>query len=118
MMKQLESTEYFSEKQTTWKVVEHGVERKIFGYNRQAMLVKVRFKNGAIGRKHSHFHTQMTYIANGSFDVTIGEQTKTLTEGDSFYIPPNTEHGVVCTKAGMLIDFFSPVREDFLDEHL
>ena len=35
--------------------------------------------------------------------------------GDGVYIEPNLLHSAVCLKAGMLIDVFSPVREDFLD---
>ena len=34
--------------------------------------------------------------------------------GDSFYVHPNLEHGAVCRSAGVLIDVFSPMREDFL----
>ena len=32
----------------------------------------------------------------------------------SAYIPTNVIHGAVCLEAGVLIDTFSPVREDFL----
>jgi quercetin dioxygenase-like cupin family protein len=28
---------------------------------------------------------------------------------------PNVEHGAVCLSAGVLIDVFSPAREDFLE---
>ena len=56
----------------------------------------------------------MTYVESGSFDVTISGQTKTLVCGDSFYIPPNELHGAICTESGVLIDVFSPIREDFM----
>ena len=50
------------------------------------------------------------------FDVMVGGVEKRLGPGDSFYIEPNVEHGAVCRKAGVLIDAFSPAREDFLEE--
>jgi quercetin dioxygenase-like cupin family protein len=46
--------------------------------------------------------------------VQIGEMKKVLKAGDAFYIPPNSLHGVVCLEKGVLIDVFSPMREDFV----
>jgi quercetin dioxygenase-like cupin family protein len=38
--------------------------------------------------------------------------------GDAFYIPPNVIHGAVCLEAGVLIDVFSPMREDFIENKM
>ena len=84
------------------------------GYDDKIMLVKVFFDKGAVGELHKHHHSQVTYVESGSFDVTISGQTKTLVCGDSFYIPPNELHGAICTESGVLIDVFSPIREDFM----
>ena len=46
--------------------------------------------------------------------MTIGNETKVLSGGDGFYIPPDIEHGALCLEEGMLIDVFSPIREDFM----
>ena len=48
--------------------------------------------------------------------VFINGERKLLGPGDSFYVEPNLDHGAVCRKAGVLLDVFSPVREDFLEE--
>jgi quercetin dioxygenase-like cupin family protein len=34
--------------------------------------------------------------------------------GDSFVIPSNAVHGCVCLEPGVLIDGFTPRRDDFL----
>jgi len=47
--------------------------------------------------------------------VEINGEKKILKGGDGFYIPPNVLHGAVCMEAGVLIDVFSPMREDFVD---
>ena len=99
------------------EVVSPGVTRQILGFNNQIMMVKVWFEEGSEGYVHSHFHSQVAYVAAGEFEVTVGEETKTLVEGDCFFMEPNISHGAVCTKAGMLIDVFSPMREDFLEEN-
>ena len=84
------------------------------GYDEHLMMVKVKFNQGAIGTLHQHPHTQSTYVASGSFEVTIGEEKKILKAGDGYYVAPNLLHGCVCLEAGVLIDTFTPMREDFL----
>jgi quercetin dioxygenase-like cupin family protein len=91
-----------------------GVSRQIFGYNENIMMVKVIFTKGAIGVMHTHPHSQTTFCASGTFDFTIGEETKTIKEGDATYVPQGMLHGVVCLEEGVLIDTFNPAREDFL----
>ena len=92
--------------------VADGVTRQIFGYDPSLMLVRVMFEAGGEGYVHDHFHSQVSYVESGVFDVNIDGEVRTLTAGDSFYIPPHASHGAVCKEAGVLIDVFSPVRED------
>ncbi|MCG8333261.1 MAG: cupin domain-containing protein, partial [Proteobacteria bacterium] len=33
-----------------------------------------------------------------------------------FYIPPGVDHGAVALEDGILIDVFSPLREDFIQD--
>ena len=97
-----------------WQDLGGGLQRQVFGHNETVMLVKVRFEKGGVGTLHSHPHTQVTYVAAGRFEVTIGDVKSEIGEGDGFYVPPHVVHGCVCLEAGMLIDSFSPAREDFL----
>lgn len=91
-----------------------GVKRQLYGFNGQLMMVKVIFEKGAVGALHHHPHTQITYVENGVFEMTIGDKKEIITQGDGFYVPPHELHGIVCLEAGVLIDVFSPQREDFL----
>jgi quercetin dioxygenase-like cupin family protein len=78
------------------------------------MLVKVEFQKGAIGTGHRHYHSQTTYVSSGVFDFYIEDRTQTIKAGDGVYVPPEAFHGVTCIEPGILIDVFSPAREDFL----
>jgi len=98
-----------------WESVGEGVKRKIMTYDDKVMLVKVHFDEGGIGYKHEHYHSQVTYVESGEFEFSIGNETKLVKGGDSVYIPPHVLHGAVCTKTGVLIDVFSPIREDFME---
>lgn len=106
---------FFNTRQLDWEELGGGVSRQIMGYDDKIMLVKVKFDKDAVGKPHQHFHSQTSYVTAGTFEVSIGEKKQLLSEGDSFYIPPNEVHGVHCVEAGILVDVFSPVRQDFLD---
>jgi quercetin dioxygenase-like cupin family protein len=49
------------------------------------------------------------------FDVTIAGRTERLKQGDSFLVPSGAVHGAVAIEAGVLLDVFTPMREDFVD---
>lgn len=96
--------------------VDKGLNRKILGYEPSLMLVEARFEEGAEGYVHRHPHAQLAYVLSGQFDFTIGGETRRLGPGDCAYIPSNVDHGAMCQEAGVLLDIFSPLREDFLKE--
>lgn len=97
-----------------WEEVGEGIRRKVMGYDDRIMLVQVEFRQGAIGAVHHHHHTQVTHVESGVFEVEIGGDKRVLKAGDSFLAPSNVPHGVVCLESGVLIDVFTPMREDFI----
>ena len=109
---------YWMDDDQEWEYVQPGLTRKIMGYDGKIMLVKAKFEVGAEGYLHKHYHSQVTYVASGEFTMTIGDDVRTIKAGDSYYIPPHVLHGCVCTKPGVLIDVFSPAREDFLGHEM
>lgn len=92
-----------------------GIKRQILGHDASLMVVRVWFEEGSIGYLHKHPHTQVSYVESGEFEVQVDGRKEVLKAGDSFYIAPHLEHGAVCKKAGVLLDTFSPCREDFLN---
>ena len=68
---------------------EPGVTRKILCYSDDLMMCEITFKKGSKGNFHKHEHLQITYIAKGSFEFTIGGETKIVNQGDSVYMPSN-----------------------------
>lgn len=98
----------------TWTEVAPGNRRAVLSECPEMMLVAFRFEPGAVGALHSHPHTQVSYVAQGSFDVTVDGVTRRLGAGSSFIVAPNLVHGVVALEQGLLIDTFTPRRDDFL----
>ena len=97
-----------------WEDLGEGISRQFIGYNSQIMMVIVQFEKDAVGTLHQHFHSQITYVASGKFEVTVNGETRILAKGDGFFAQPNIFHGVKCIEPGQLIDAFTPIREDFL----
>ncbi len=93
-----------------------GIESKIMGYGGTLMLVENTFKSGSYADIHDHVHEQAGYIAEGSFEFVIGGESVIFKKGDSFYIPPNVPHGCTALEDGIVVDAFSPLREDFLEK--
>jgi quercetin dioxygenase-like cupin family protein len=91
-----------------------GVSRKILAYDENMMMVKVFFEEKAVGSVHSHPHEQVTYVVEGSFEFSIGDELKKVSKGDSLYFSPNELHGTTCIEKGILLDVFTPKRADFL----
>lgn len=111
----IKSKPFLLENELPWEQLNEGVSRQILGYNVEIMVVKVSFEAGAVGALHSHPHSQSSYVASGKFEVEIDGQKRTLTAGDGFLVSPDLVHGVKCLETGVLVDSFSPVREDFLE---
>lgn len=114
MSKELKSQNFQQGTALPWEYASPGIQRQVYGYDDRVMLVKVKFEKDAVGELHQHPHTQVSYVESGVFELTIGEEKQLLKTGDGFYVPPNTLHGSVCLESGILIDVFSPHREDFL----
>ena len=91
-----------------------GSTRRVILETPELMLVEFGFEAGAIGALHSHPHVQTSYIAEGSFEVTIDGRTETIAAGGGYIVPSGLVHGVRALTKGKLIDAFTPRRDDFL----
>ena len=107
---------FFLQSEVPWTELGDGIRRKIVGHTPELMSVLVQFDKGAIGTPHAHdAHDQIAYVLAGSFEATVAGITRVLQVGDAFVAPRLHEHGVVSLEAGsLLLDQFSPRREDYL----
>jgi quercetin dioxygenase-like cupin family protein len=94
--------------------VDKGLSRKVGAYNDNLMVVEVHFEAGVTAPLHHHPHEQITYVISGKFEFTVGDETYVVGAGDTLYKQPDIVHGATCLEAGMLLDVFTPHREDFL----
>jgi quercetin dioxygenase-like cupin family protein len=78
------------------------------------MMNFVRLEPGAVVPIHHHPHEQAGTVLEGTITLTVADETRHLTYGDAYLIPPNVPHGATTDERGCLvIDVFSPPREDY-----
>jgi len=80
----------------------------------QLMVVRGDAPKGAIVEKHSHPHEQMLYVISGSLRFQLEEEEQVLGPGEIVHIPSDKEHSVVFLEDSLVLDIFSPIREDML----
>ena len=96
------------------EAAEPGVRRQVLGHDPQLMMVRVTFESGAVGYVHSHPHRQVTYVERGRFRFMLDGRTTEMLAGDCWFVPPHVPHGAEALEEGVLIDVFTPAREDLL----
>ena len=69
-------------------------------------------QDGSEVKLHSHPHEQFGYVIKGGFKFFLGEETFIIKEGDSYFVPPNVEHGFIAIGETEAIDVFNPIKED------
>jgi len=97
-----------------WVELAPGNTRRVLIHTPELMQVEFGFDKGAVGALHSHPHVQVSYVAEGRFEVTIDGRTQVVEQGGSFIVPGGLVHGVVALEKGRLVDVFTPHRADFL----
>lgn len=92
-----------------------GAQRRVLSYGGNLMLVEFTFDAGVASWEHSHPHEQVGYVVEGEIDFCMaGHEPVRLGRGGSYYVPANVRHYVVTHAPTILLDAFTPIREDFL----
>ncbi|QAY66991.1 cupin domain-containing protein [Paenibacillus protaetiae] len=97
-----------------WENAEPGVKRCIKQPGEQLMMMEVHFEPGAEGYEHSHPHEQMSYCIKGKIAFRIDGVETIIAAGETISIPGGAKHGVTALEASVLLDVFTPLREDLL----
>ncbi|MFC1974988.1 cupin domain-containing protein [Chloroflexota bacterium] len=80
----------------------------------KVMVVEVTLEQGAVVPAHHHPHEQMSHILSGRLEFEINGAKRVVMEGEIVHLPSNVPHGVVALADSIVLDIFSPPREDFL----
>ena len=91
-----------------------GIERQMF-VGAQMMICRFRFAPLLVTPEHAHPHEQMSLVVSGRVRFFIEGEERIAGPGDVLHFPSNCVHGATMMEEEVvLIDIFTPLREDFL----
>ena len=98
----------------SYKKVLEGVTLKNLVHGEKTHLTQIKFKKGAVVPEHQHPQEQTGYLISGSLRFFSGNEETIALPGDSWTFAGGTPHGAEALEDTVVIELFSPVREDYL----
>jgi quercetin dioxygenase-like cupin family protein len=90
-----------------------GLRRRTLVTGKSMMVCECTFDSGVQVPTHSHPHEQAGYIVSGKIRVIIDGESFDLAPGDSYCALSNVPHSALTFEPSVVIDVFSPPREDY-----
>jgi quercetin dioxygenase-like cupin family protein len=95
-----------------WERLNDCVERRFFSGERLT-VAQFRLKAGCVVQRHSHPQEQITIVLEGLLEFEVGGRRFTAAAGDMVHVPPDVEHSVAAITDAVVVDAFSPPRDDW-----
>lgn len=94
-----------------------GISIKTLVYGRKTLTAKFQLKKGSTLPVHKYPHEQTGYLISGKMEFIVDGENYTAEPGDSWCIEENIEHGAEVLEDSVVVEVFSPVRDDYLPEN-
>ncbi len=93
-----------------------GLIRRTLVSGKGLMICRFDLESGVQIPVHSHPHDQAGYVVSGRIEITVDGNRLELGPGDSYCAPPGVLHSARALEATIVVDTFSPPREDYLSQ--
>ncbi len=101
----------------TVETVGEGIRRQIVTGER-LMMCCLQMAPHTVTPVHSHPHEQITIIEQGRVRFHVDGTDRIVSAGEILHFPSNVRHGATMLEEPVvLIDIFTPIREDFLSKN-
>jgi quercetin dioxygenase-like cupin family protein len=97
-----------------YKPILEGINIKTLVQGEKTLFSELHMEKSHKLPRHSHPQEQTGYLVSGHIRLTIGDDTFDVEPGDSWCVPGNMEHQAEIVIDSVVIEVFSPVREDYL----
>lgn len=77
-------------------------------------IARLELQKYATVAQHSHVNEQVTMVERGSLKFFIEGREQIVRAGEVLTIPPDAPHGVEALEDSVVLDVFSPPREDWI----
>jgi quercetin dioxygenase-like cupin family protein len=77
---------------------------------------RFELKSGGVVPLHAHENEQVSVVISGALKFRIGGHETVVRGGEVMQIPGNVAHEVEVLEDTLVVDVFSPVRQDWIDK--
>jgi quercetin dioxygenase-like cupin family protein len=108
----------WEDKPEAWHEILPGVRRRIVAHDIGVMMVLYRIAPGSHFPRHTHPHVQSGTVLEGGGEFSVGDELWKLGTGSSYTVAGGVPHELRSdpTAPTVILDVFTPRREDFLSE--
>ncbi len=96
-----------------YKAPLEGVKLKSLTHGEKMHMCEFIIRAGSEIPEHSHPHEQTGYLVSGKLAFVMEGGTFDAAPGDSWSIPGNVSHKATALEDSVIIEVFSPVREEY-----
>jgi quercetin dioxygenase-like cupin family protein len=91
-----------------------GVELSTLVHGEKTLMGQFKIAKGSAIPAHSHPHEQTGIMISGKLRFNVDGEVMDVETGDSWCLPGGVEHSAEALEDSIIIEVFSPVREDYL----
>ena len=95
------------------KMIE-GVEMKTVAHGENTSMHEFRIAKGAEVPMHDHPHEQTGIMISGTLRFDVEGEIFDASAGDTWNIPGGKKHSATALEDTVVVEVFSPVREEYL----
>ena len=100
--------------ESPWIQIVPGIRRRTITTGATMYQMRAELDAGSRLPEHSHPQEQIVHIIKGRLRVLVASGAHELETGDSFYLESNVPHGIETLEDTVVLDTFSPPRDDYL----
>jgi quercetin dioxygenase-like cupin family protein len=90
-----------------------GLVRRTMVSGDSLMICRFDLESGVEIPSHAHHHDQAGYVVLGKIRIAVDGKSLELGAGDSYIAPSGALHSAIALQESVVVDTFSPPREDY-----
>ncbi|MGH8092072.1 MAG: cupin domain-containing protein [Chthoniobacterales bacterium] len=103
-----------SEQENPWVEIAPGIRRRTITAGASMYQMRAELEAGSRLPEHAHPQEQIAHVIKGRLKLILAGVPHELTAGDALYIASNVPHRGETIEDTVVIDTFSPPRDDYL----
>ena len=91
-----------------------GIRRRTLAFGDRTLMTEFLLAKDSVLPRHDHPYEQTGYLVRGHIVVQMGNEEYDARAGDAWCIPSGVAHGTRSLEDSVVVEVFSPLREDYL----